>query len=279
MGTRPAGGLEGAAALVSGGGTGIGWACAAALAADGAAVTICGRTEATLVEAVGRLQSVAGHGGTAAYVVADVTDEADVAEAVGAAAGPTGSLDIAVANAGGGGGLGPLHTQDLADFTRVLHLNVLGTMLLAKHSIPALAKTRGSFTAISSIAGHLTHRWFGAYPVSKAGLEELIRNAADEYGAAGIRFNAVRPGFTATELMEGVPRDSPVYASYLENTPLGGVGEPADVGNLVRFLSGDEARWITGQVIDVDGGHSLRRGPDYSVFAGVSDDDPALGLH
>lgn len=279
MGTRPAGGLEGAAALVSGGGTGIGWACAAALAADGAAVTICGRTEATLVEAVGRLQSVAGHGGTAAYVVADVTDEADVAAAVGAAAGPTGSLDIAVANAGGGGGLGPLHTQDLADFTRVLHLNVLGTMLLAKHSIPALAKTRGSFTAISSIAGHLTHRWFGAYPVSKAGLEELIRNAADEYGAAGIRFNAVRPGFTATELMEGVPRDSPVYASYLENTPLGGVGEPADVGNLVRFLSGDEARWITGQVIDVDGGHSLRRGPDYSVFAGVSDDDPALGLH
>jgi NAD(P)-dependent dehydrogenase (short-subunit alcohol dehydrogenase family) len=278
MGSRPAGGLEGAAALVSGGGTGIGWACAAALIADGATVTICGRTEATLAAAVARLDPVAANGGSARYVVADVTDESDVAAAVSAATEPTGGLDVVVANAGGGGGLGPIHTQDLADFTRVLHLNVLGTMLLAKHSVPALARTRGSFTAISSIAGHLTHRWFGAYPVSKAGLEELIRNAADEYGPTGIRFNAVRPGFTATELMEGVPRDSPVYTSYLENTPLAGVGDPADVGNLVRFLSGDEARWITGEVINVDGGHSLRRGPDYSLFAGVSDDDPTFGL-
>lgn len=278
MGTRPPGGMEGSAALISGGGTGIGWACAAALIADGAAVTICGRTESTLDSAVARLETVAGSGGTASYVVADVTDESDVAAAVAAATTPTGSLDTVVANAGGGGSLGPIHTQDLADFTRVLHLNVLGTMLLAKHSVPELAKTQGSFTAISSIAGHLTHRWFGAYPVSKAGLEELIRNAADEYGPTGIRFNAVRPGFTATELMEGVPRDSPVYSSYLENTPLTGVGDPADVGNLVRFLAGDESRWITGEVINVDGGHSLRRGPDYSLFAGVSDDDPTFGL-
>jgi len=257
--------------------TGIGWACAAALIADGAHVTICGRTEATLLSGVERLASIAGLGGQASYVVADVTDEASVAAAVDAAA-SAGQLDIVVANAGGGGSLGPLHTHDLADFTRVLHLNVLGTMLLAKHAIPPLAASRGSFTAISSIAGNLTHRWFGAYPIAKAGIEELVRNAADEYGPAGVRFNAVRPGFTATELMEGVPRDSPVYSSYVENTPLGGVGEPADVANLVRFLAGDEARWITGQVIDVDGGHSLRRGPDYSMFAGVRDDNPTLGL-
>jgi 7-alpha-hydroxysteroid dehydrogenase len=171
-----------------------------------------------------------------------------------------------------------VHTQDLAEFTRVLHLNVLGTMLLAKHTMPALVRTRGSFTAISSIAGHVTHRWFGAYPVAKAGVEELVRNVADEYGPAGVRVNAVRPGFTATELMELVPRDGEVFASYLENTPLVGVGAPEDVGHLVRFLSGQEARWITGQVIDCDGGHSLRRGPDYSSFAGVSDADPTFGL-
>jgi NAD(P)-dependent dehydrogenase (short-subunit alcohol dehydrogenase family) len=278
MGTKPAGGLEGKAALVSGGGTGIGWACAAALVADGAAVTICGRTEATLQSGVERLTAVAALGGGASYVVADVTDEASVIAAVAAATAATGSLDIVVANAGGGGSLGPTHTQDLADFTRVLHLNVLGTMLLAKHSLPQLVASHGSFTAISSIAGHLTHRWFGAYPVSKAGVEELVRNVADEYGPAGVRANAIRPGFTATELMELVPRDSPVFASYLENTPLAGVGEPADVAHLVRFLSGDEARWITGQVIDVDGGHSLRRGPDFSLFAGVSDDNPTFGL-
>jgi NAD(P)-dependent dehydrogenase (short-subunit alcohol dehydrogenase family) len=278
MGTKPAGGLEGKAALVSGGGTGIGWACAAALVADGAAVTICGRTEATLQDGIERLGPVAALGGAASYVVADVTDETSVTAAVAAATEPTGSLDIVVANAGGGGGLGPTHTLDLADFTRVLHLNVLGTMLLAKHGLPRLVASRGSFTAISSIAGHLTHRWFGAYPVSKAGVEELVRNVADEYGPAGVRANAIRPGFTATELMELVPRDSPVFASYLENTPLDGVGEPADVAHLVRFLAGDEARWITGQVIDVDGGHSLRRGPDFSLFAGVSDDNPTFGL-
>jgi NAD(P)-dependent dehydrogenase (short-subunit alcohol dehydrogenase family) len=275
---RPAGGLEGSGALVSGGGTGIGWACAAALVADGASVTICGRTESVLETGVARLQEVAAFGARAQYVVADVTDEPSVTAAVAAAAALTGALDTVVANAGGGGGLGPVHTQDLAEFTRVLHVNVLGTMLLAKHGLPHLVASRGSFTAISSIAGHVTHRWFGAYPVAKAGLEELVRNAADEYGPAGVRVNAVRPGFTATELMELVARDSPVFASYLQNTPLPGVGEPSDVADLVRFLSGDEARWVTGQVINVDGGHSLRRGPDYSLFAGVTDDDPTFGL-
>jgi 7-alpha-hydroxysteroid dehydrogenase len=277
MATRPAGGLEGAAALVSGGGTGIGWACAAALIADGATVTICGRTEATLQDGVSRLTEVAALGGEARYVVADVTDEAAVVAAVDAAAEPTGNLDIVIGSAGGGGGLGPLHTQDLAEFTRVLHLNVLGTMLLAKHSLPRLMTARGSFTAISSIAGHLTHRWFGAYPVAKAGLEELVRNAADEYGPTGVRVNAIRPGFTATELMEFIPRDGEIFASYVENTPLVGVGEPSDVAHLARFLAGDEARWITGQIINVDGGHSLRRGPDYSMYAGLAADDPLRG--
>ena len=278
MGTRPAGGMEGTAALVSGGGTGIGFACAAALVADGAAVTVCGRTEPTLQDAVARLAAVAGCGGKASYVVADVTDEASVTSAVEHAQGFGGRLDTVVANAGGGGMLGPVHTQDLAEFTRVLHLNVLGTMLLAKHSVPHLVASHGSFVAVSSLAGHVTHRWFGAYPVAKAGVEELVRNAADEYGPAGVRFNAVRPGFTATELMELVPRDSDVFRSYLDNTPLAGVGEPSDVGDLVRFLAGAESRWITGQCIDVDGGHHLRRGPDYSTFAGVSDDDPTFGL-
>ena len=279
MGPRPAGGLEGTGALVSGGGTGIGYASAAALVADGAAVTICGRTEETLQQAVDRLAEVSGCGGKASYVVADVTDEDAVVAAVAHAQGFAGRLDTVVANAGGGGMLGPLHTQDVAEFTRVLHLNVLGTLLLAKHSLPHLVVSKGSFVGVSSIAGHLTHRWFGAYPVAKAGIEELVRNAADEYGQAGVRFNAVRPGFTATEIMAMIPRDSDIFASYLENTPLEGVGEPEDVGHLVRFLAGAEARWITGQVIDVDGGHSLRRGPDYSLFAGVdAKADPLLGL-
>jgi NAD(P)-dependent dehydrogenase (short-subunit alcohol dehydrogenase family) len=167
---------------------------------------------------------------------------------------------------------GPTHTQDLAEFTRVLHLNVLGTMLVAKHALPHLVRSKGSFIGMSSLAGHVTHRWFGAYPVAKAGIEELVRNIADEYGPAGVRANAVRPGFTATELMEGVPRDSPVFQSYLDNTPLGGVAEPEDVAALVAFLVSDRARWITGETIAIDGGHHLRRGPDFSAFV-----EPVLG--
>ena len=267
------GALSGYAVLVTGGGTGIGRACAATLAADGAMVTICGRTEDRLIDAVERINVVAGHGGHAAHVVADVTDETDIGRAVAAALEPTGRLDGCVANAGGGGGMAPMHLQDLAQFTAVLHLNVLGTLLSIKHATPHLvASGRGAFVGMSSIAGHQTHPLFGAYTAGKAGIEALIRNAADEYGAAGVRFNAIRPGFIATEIMDGIPRDSPVYASYIDNTPMGDVGQPDDVGNLARFLIGPESRWITGQIINIDGGHSLRRGPDFSPFV-----EPVLG--
>ena len=125
---------------------------------------------------------------------------------------------------------------------------------------------------MSSLAGHRTHLWFGAYTVSKAGIEAMMQNAADEYGPVGVRFNTVRPGFIATEIMEGIPRESPVYDSYIENTPMQDVGEPEDVAALARFLISPESRWVTGQIINVDGGHSLRRGPDFSSFI-----EPALG--
>jgi NAD(P)-dependent dehydrogenase (short-subunit alcohol dehydrogenase family) len=261
-----AGELTGKSVVVTGGGTGIGRACAVALARDGAAVTICGRTESRLTGAAATIAAAAAHGGSVRQVVADVTDESSMAALMeGAAAG--GGLHAVVANAGGGGMLAAYHNQNTDDFLRVLHLNVLGTMLCVKHAVPLLkAAGGGSFVGMSSIAGHLTHLWFGAYPVAKAGIEHMMRNAADEYGPDGIRFNAIAPGFISTEIMEGVPRDSGVYRSYIENTPLGGVGEPDDVGALARFLVGPESRWITGQVITIDGGHSLRRGPVFTEF-------------
>ena len=281
MPTTPSGGLEGMAALVTGGGTGIGRACAERLAADGAAVTICGRTESKLAEAAKKIDAAAGCGGSVQCFVADVTDEEQVKAAVARAVEPTGRLEICVANAGGGGGMGPYHVQDTAEFTRVLHLNVLGTMLCVKHAAPHMvAAGGGSFVGMSSIAGHMTHPYFGAYTVSKAGIEQMMRNAADEYGKRGVRFNAIRPGFIATEMMAPIPRDSEVYDSYIRNTPMGDVGQPEDVGGLCRFLVGADARWITGQVINVDGGHSLRGGPDFTQFVepvhgrAVLDGDP-----
>ena len=265
---RASGGLEGTAFLITGGGTGIGRACAAALAADGAAVTICGRTAEKLEDAAQRIAAAAGFGGSVQSVVADVTDEASVESAVAKAADETGALNGCIANAGGGGAMAPYALQDVDEFLRVLHLNVLGTLLCVKHTVPWMRKAGGgSFVGMSSIAGHVTHPYFGAYTVGKAGIEEMMRNAADEYGPAQIRFNAVRPGFIATEIMSAIPRDSDVYRSYIENTPLADVGNGVDVAALCRFLVGPEARWVTGTAIDVDGGHHLRRGPSFLQFA------------
>jgi 7-alpha-hydroxysteroid dehydrogenase len=272
-GTIPTGGLEGMAFLVTGGGTGIGAACAARLAADGAAVTICGRTASKLEEAAKKIEAAAGHGGRVQVVTGDVTNEEDVKRIVARAASMTGELDGCVANAGGGGGMGPYHLQNTEEFIRVLHLNVLGTMLCVKHTVPLMrAAGGGSFVGMSSIAGHVTHLYFGAYCVGKAGIEQMMKNAADEFGPAKIRFNSIRPGFIATEIMEGIPRESSVYKSYIENTPMAGVGESEDVAHLARFLVGPESRWVTGCAINVDGGHALRRGPDFTQFV-----EPAIG--
>ena len=270
---NPSGGLEGRAVLVTGGGTGIGRACAARLAADGAAVTICGRTESRLADAAKHIEETAGHGGSVRIVAGDVTSEEDVKAIVASALEPTGKLDGCVANAGGGGGMGPYHLLDTNEFVRVLHLNVLGTMLSIKHTVSHMvAAGGGSFVGMSSIAGHLTHPYFGAYTAGKAGIEAMMRNAADEFGPSRVRFNAIRPGFIATEIMEAVPRDGPVYESYIQNTPMGDVGQPEHVAGLARFLIGPDSEWVTGQLIDVDGGHSLRRGPDFGSFI-----EPSLG--
>ena len=264
--------LTGRTAIVTGGGTGIGAACATRLAADGMDVTICGRTESRLTEVAQRI-AASGAPGTVRTQVTDVTVEDDVAALVAGHVDAFGRLDGFIANAGGGGGMGPYHLQQTDEFLRVLHLNVLGTMLSVKYSVPHLvAAGGGSFVGMSSLAGHVPHVMFGAYCVAKAGIEEMMRNAADEYGEVKVRFNAVRPGFISTEIMEGIPRDSAVYDSYIVNTPLGDVGEPEDVANLCRFLLSDEARWITGTAINVDGGHHLRRGPDFTSFI-----EPAIG--
>ncbi len=260
---KPTGGLESCGVLVTGGGTGIGAACARVAAADGAAVTICGRTEASLEASVEKIAPVAEHGGSIRYVVGDVTNEDDVIRIVAAAVEATGSLDGVVANAGGGGSLAPLGMQDVDEFERVMRLNATGTFLTAKHSLPYLTESKGSFVGMSSFAGAYTHRYFTGYTAGKGALEQIVRNAADEYGILGVRFNAVRPGFITTEIMEGISREGSTYESYLVNTPLGRVGDPDEIAHVVRFFLGPESQWVTGQIINVDGGNSLRSGPDY----------------
>ena len=251
--------------LITGGGTGIGRACAETLARHGADVIICGRTLETLQIASEEIKSA--HNAQVEYLSCDVTEEESVEECLSKAAGPSKTLDGVVANAGGAIGLGSYQDLNTDQYLDTLKLNILGTMHCVKHSIPYFANNGGgSFIGMSSIASNLTHRYFGAYTVSKAGIETMMKNAADEYGGLKIRFNAVRPGFIATEIMEVIPRNSEIFKSYVENIPLGEVGKPEDVASLLKFLLGSESSWITGQIFTIDGGPSLRAGPDYSEF-------------
>ena len=255
--------LAGHSVVVTGGGSGIGAACALMAAREGARVTICGRTTSKLEQTAERIRAA---GGDVHVVTADVTAEDDVARLMHEAAEFGRGLSGVVANAGGGGSLAPYHLQDLDEFLRVLQLNVVSTMLSIKHASAHLARAgNGSFVGMSSLAGHVTHPYFGAYPVAKAGIEAMIRNAADEYGAAGVRFNCIQPGFIATEVMEAIEPGGPVWQSYVSQTPLGDVGRPEDIAQAACFLLSGESRWITGQMLAVDGGNCLRRGPDYSA--------------
>ena len=253
--------LEGQGALVTGGGSGIGLAAARRLAADGAVVTICGRSKERLDSAIESL------GGDVRAVVADVTDEDAVAAAVDAAASRA-PLRIAVACAGGSSHMAPLVVSDTTSFRATVEVNVMGTFLTIKHAAPHLVRNGGgAIVAVSSIAAVLSHPYLGAYGVAKAGVDMLVRVAADELGRSNVRVNAVRPGLVDTELVAGIFATGEVLDSYLTQTPLGRSGEPDEVAALIRFLAGPESGWITGQSVGIDGGHSLRRGPDYTPFA------------
>ncbi|OHV34432.1 MULTISPECIES: SDR family oxidoreductase [Pseudofrankia] len=271
-GTRPLEGarpLEGTTALVTGGGGGIGLAVARRLAADGSNVLICGRTASRLDDAVKQIEPAAAPGAEIRRLVADVTVEEDVAAAVAAACEITGGLDAVVAVAGGNNVISPLTQVDVAKWRETVDLNITGTLLAIKYGARPMARAgRGSIVGVSSIAASNTHRWFGPYGVSKAGVDHLCQLAADELGASGVRVNCVRPGLIRTDLVETIFAMPEVLDDYMRCTPLGRPGEPEDVADLIRFLVGPESTWLTGQVINIDGGHCLRRGPDFSPLLG-----------
>ena len=252
--------LAGQHALVTGGGSGIGLACAQAFAADGASVTLMGRTEERLQQALTTLDD------NAAYVVGDIASEDDVQRAVEQAH-QRAPLTIAIANAGTGTA-GPFVDTPDEEWQRVIQTNLTGTFYTFKHAARAIgAAGGGAMAAISSIAGLRTHKLMSAYCTSKAAIDMLVRNTADELGAQNIRVNSVCPGLVVTDLSEGLHETPAMRDDYLSCMPIQRLGQPEDIGRAVRFLCGPEASWITGAVLPVDGGHHLRRGPNLEVMA------------
>jgi NAD(P)-dependent dehydrogenase (short-subunit alcohol dehydrogenase family) len=268
--------LAGTAGLITGGGSGIGLAAARHLLRDGASVTIAGRSQERLDGAVADLRAEAPDGAEVRGVVCDVAKEDDVAHAVEVAKETNGGLQHCVASAGTGT-VGPVVALPVSEWDRVMDINLRGAFFTLKHAGTAMvASGGGAFVGLSSIAGPLTHPFMSAYCVSKAGLEALVRNAADELGRCHVRVNAVRPSLVPTELAAPLEQDPAVLADYLANMPISRPGTVDDVARLIRFLCGPESSWITGECISIDGGHTLRRGPNVEAWARAVYGDAAV---
>ncbi|MFI5583596.1 SDR family NAD(P)-dependent oxidoreductase [Amycolatopsis sp. NPDC051758] len=237
--------LAGRVALVTGGTRGIGLATVRALAEAGATVVLTGRDEA-------RAKEAASAAGAAAGLALDVTDAKAVSSLVRGVAKEHGKLDIVVANAGimEDALLGMIR-EELVDTT--LSTNVAGTL----HTVQAAArammrKKTGSIVVLASIVGEHGSAGQTVYAASKAAVANIARSAAKELGRSGIRVNAVAPGVIETDLTAGLSEDA--KAENTGKTPLGRLGRAEDVANAIRFLVSDEASFITGQVLGVDGG-------------------------
>jgi NAD(P)-dependent dehydrogenase (short-subunit alcohol dehydrogenase family) len=252
--------------LVTGGGRGIGKGVAAAVVAAGGNAMLVGRNADRLAGAADEIKA-AGGAGSVLYEPADVINEEEVARVVEAATAWTGRLHGVVHCAGGSETIGPITQVDSDAWRRTVDLNVNGTMYVLKHSARELVRGGGgSFIGISSIAASNTHRWFGAYGVSKSAVDHLMQLAADELGPSWVRVNCIRPGLIRTELVAPVLDSPELSADYAACTPLPRAGEVEDIANAAVFLLSDAASYITGQVINVDGGMLVRRGPDYSAM-------------
>lgn len=254
--------LNGRRALVTGGGTGIGFGCAEQLVAAGAIVTIAGRRIDILKDAARRL----GKGsGTIATVVCDVTNDAQVEHAVGVAADGH-NLDVLVANAGTGFP-GAIMQMGVDEWDVCLRLNVIGTALCIKHAGLVMRQYgAGAIITISSTSAAKVQPWLAAYVTSKAALDMLTRCAAIELAPHGVRVNCIQPGYVSTEVMAVAAPES-LERTLIRATPMGRAGTPSDIGHVVTFLAGDEASWITGQVFGADGGLNIPVMPSMQPIA------------
>jgi NAD(P)-dependent dehydrogenase (short-subunit alcohol dehydrogenase family) len=262
------GALEGQRAVVVGGGSGIGFGSARALARDGAIVTIVGRTEQKLADAAATLAAEGYH---VAYRACDALDGASVRAAVDAASDDERRLQIAVA-VPGGASICPVLLFDDDEFSQQVDNNVRPVFLFLKYAGQAMVRAGGgSFVAISSTAAVFSARYLASYSAGKAAVDQLVRVAANELGSLGVRVNAVQPGMTHTPATDKAFENATMMAAFLAEQPLARHGEVDDIAQAVRYFAGPESSWVTGQLLTVDGGNTLRSFVDYQKLVPLPD--------
>ena len=245
--------FDGKVAFITGGGSGLGEAAALRLAQEGARVAVADIDEASA-------QRVAAGLPDATAVGVDVSDAPSVQRAVAATVERFGRLDVVFNNAGIPGSQQVLHEMDVANWERVRAVNGDGIFYVMKYAIEAMLRTGGgSIVNTSSTAGLTGQVNISPYTFAKAGIVGLTRSAAVEYAAQGIRVNAVAPTVVWTPLVENFANSAPDPAAMREAmqhyNPVPGMPTAADVAAAVAFLASDEARWITGHTLPIDGGY------------------------
>jgi NAD(P)-dependent dehydrogenase (short-subunit alcohol dehydrogenase family) len=248
--------LAGKVAVITGGASGIGWGVAQRYIEEGARVVIGDRNEALLAE---RADALGDNGTTCA---GDVTSEADLARLVSTAVDTFGRLDIGV-NCAGLGTFAPIHEQTEEQWDQVLDINLKGVFFSIKHEARAMLAGGhgGAIINIASINARQPAQGMSAYCASKAGVEMMTRVAAMELGPHGIRVTGIGPGLIDTPLTSMFNMVPGMREEFIENIPAGRTGQPRDIANAALFLASDDAEWVNGDTLFVDGGELTMRYP------------------
>lgn len=247
--------VKGKKCLVYGGGTGIGLACAEALAGEGAAVFISGRREGVLKTAAAKL-------GRAGYAAGDATSVADVQRITASAADFMGGLDTIVISAGAGGRTS-IFDAEPDEFQRIIDINMRPVFLAVRYGIPHLVAAKAaSVIAISSMYGLVGQRERVAYCGAKAGVNGMVMSMALDLAEKGVRVNAICPGFVETPLSIEVAKAEPDPEAAMRAKrmmhPIPRPGKLEEMGELAVYLASDLSAFMTGQAIAIDGGYSIR---------------------
>ena len=255
--------LTGMTAFVTGATGAIASAAALALARDGARLVLMARRAEGLSKTVADIRAQVP-AAQITEIVGDCCEEAAVKAALHQAHGLADRLDVAFATVGGAA-FTPLLMLEADTLRHDLELNLMSAFHVIRHAAP-LMRPGGSIICTSSVTAQMSFPYLTTYHVAKAGLEGLVRSAADELGSAGIRVNAIRPGMTRANSTEAAFAAPGALDPFLPEYPLGRLGEPEDIAGAVRYLAGPESAWVTGQFLAIDGGTLLRRSPDLTAM-------------